>query len=394
MDAFLACRTAWDFGARVRRNLVPIAPPQVFNFDKAVHEALAVYYFPAMDEWNRAIVRPLAMQGFARSMHQDREIYEKVAAVTEAQEEDWQRHLVLGQALLDRYFTWALTVDEFDSIFSDEELWVPVEDPANPGEGMVTPDDRTIRYLGRMDQLISDPQDEHWIVEHRLVQGGWTDPFHFFVDATALTHAWAFEWAYPHIKIAGTVYNELRTDAPDFLAGRPGTVSEGMVEERDRRTMQGVRRVYVRRNYTSDVGTDTGDERAVDDETGVAKQETDPRLNFRRTYLRRSRASIRRAGVELGRRTSEMRDPDVRIYQTPTPGNCSRCLYRRPCIAGQSGHEDLDAVLAAEYRTRTEAEFEEERLRWSAARKGTRASLGGAGNEWRSGSPDAPGPLG
>jgi hypothetical protein len=391
MDAFLSCRTAWDFGARVRRNLVPIAAPRVFDFDKAIHEALAVYYFPAMDEWNRAIVRPLAMQGFIRSMQQDREIYEKVAAVTEAQEEDWQRHLALGQALLDRYFIWALTVDEFDSVFSDEELWVPVQDPANPGEGMVTPDGRAIRYLGRMDQLVSDPQDEHWIVEHRLVQGGWTDPFHFMVDATALTQAWAFEWAYPHLKIAGTIYNELRTDAPDFLAGRAGTISEGVVEERDRRTMQGVRRVFVRRNYTSEEGSDTGDE---EDETGVAKQETDPRLNFRRTYLRRSRASIRRAGVVLGLRTLEMRDPDVRIYQNPTVENCSRCLYRRPCIASQGGQEDLDTVLAAGYRTRTEAEFEEERLRWSAARKGTRASLGGAGNEWRRGRPDVPGPRG
>jgi hypothetical protein len=391
MDEFLACRTAWDFGSRVRRNLVPIAPPQFFDFEKAVREALAVYYFPAMDEWNRAIVRPLAMQGFVRSMQQDRQLYEQTAAVTPAQEDDWHRHLALGQALLERYFTWALTVDEFDSIFSEAELWVPVQDPANPGKGMVTADGRAIRYWGRIDQLISDPQDENWIVEHRLVQGGWTDPFHFLVDSTALTHAWAFEYAYPHLKVAGTVYNELRTDALDLLAGQTGPEPEGEVVERDPRTMQGVRRVYVRRNYTSE-DADAAEERAG--ETRVVKQESDRRSIFRRTYLRRSRASIHRAGIELGLRTVQIQDPEVRIYQNPRPENCSRCLYRRPCIAGQSSDQDLEAVLAAEYRTRTEAEFEDERLRWSAARKGTPASLGGAGSQWRPPRPDVLGPLG
>ena len=391
MDAFLACRTAWDFGATVRRNLVPIAPPQIFDFEKAVREALAVYYFPAMDEWNRAIVRPLAMQGFVRSMQQDRQLYEKSAVVTPTQEEDWDRHLALGQALLERYFTWTLTVDEFDSVFSEEELWAPVPDPANPGKGMVAADGRTIRYWGRIDQLISDPQDEYWIVENRLVQGGWTNPFHFLVDSTALTHAWAFEYAYPHIKVAGTVYNELRTDAPDLLTGSPGPETDGPVVERDPRTMQGVRRVFIRRNYTSEAD-DAGDEPSG--ETRVVKQENDRRSMFRRTYVRRSRASICRAGLDLGRRTVQIQDPDVRIYQNPRPENCSRCLYRRPCIVGQSGDEDLEAVLAAEYRTRTEAEFEEERLRWSAARKGTRASLGGVRTEWRPPRPDVLGPLG
>jgi hypothetical protein len=155
--------------------------------------------------------------------------------------------------------------------------------------------------------------------------------------------------------------------------------------------MQGVRRVFIRRNYTSEAD-DAGDEPSG--ETRVVKQENDRRSMFRRTYVRRSRASICRAGLDLGRRTVQIQDPDVRIYQNPRPENCSRCLYRRPCIVGQSGDEDLEAVLAAEYRTRTEAEFEEERLRWSAARKGTRASLGGVRTEWRPPRPDVLGPLG
>ena len=68
MATFRRCRRAWDFGARIRRNYVPATAHRVFDFDKAIHDALAVYYFPAMDDWDRAIVRPLAVKGFcARS---------------------------------------------------------------------------------------------------------------------------------------------------------------------------------------------------------------------------------------------------------------------------------------------------------------------------------------
>ena len=66
MAAFRACRRAWDLGARMRQNYVPNVAPQVFDFDKAIHAGLAVYYFPAMDDWNRSIVRPLALKGFHR----------------------------------------------------------------------------------------------------------------------------------------------------------------------------------------------------------------------------------------------------------------------------------------------------------------------------------------
>src|SRR5256885_13836089 len=77
MATFRRCRRAWDFGARIRRNFVPALPHRVFDFDKAVHDALAVYYFPAMDDWDRAIVRPLAIKGFLRSLEEDRARYEK-----------------------------------------------------------------------------------------------------------------------------------------------------------------------------------------------------------------------------------------------------------------------------------------------------------------------------
>ena len=79
---------------------------------------LAVYYFPAMDDWNRAIVRPLTLKGFERSMRETRASHEKWAPLTPEQEKTFEDNLVLGQAMLNNYFVWAAALDDFDSVFA------------------------------------------------------------------------------------------------------------------------------------------------------------------------------------------------------------------------------------------------------------------------------------
>ena len=106
-------------------------------------------------------------------MSDDRSIHAASASLGADQERDWQRHSRLGELLLTRYFDWADEADEFDSIFADHEIWAWVPDPASPDRELGMPDGRPIRYLGRIDQLISDQNDEYWIVEHRVVLNRW-----------------------------------------------------------------------------------------------------------------------------------------------------------------------------------------------------------------------------
>ena len=75
-ESFDSCRRAWDLGARVRRDLVPRIPRRSTSMPP-IHAGLAVYYFPAMDDWSRSIVRPLALEGFRRAMREDRAAYER-----------------------------------------------------------------------------------------------------------------------------------------------------------------------------------------------------------------------------------------------------------------------------------------------------------------------------
>jgi hypothetical protein len=94
---FRRCRRSWDFGSPNRRNLEPKVPEGVGLAD-AVRMAMAVWYFPGMWEWPRAIVQPRAMQAF-----------EEAAAKGSAADEAIES----ARAMLERYFAWAPTVDGF-----------------------------------------------------------------------------------------------------------------------------------------------------------------------------------------------------------------------------------------------------------------------------------------
>lgn len=388
MELFRRCRRAWDLGARIRQNYVPITPTHVFDFDKAIHDALAVYYFPAMDDWDRSIVRPLALQGFHRSMRQDREVYERTTGLTAEQEQEWVKHSELGEAVLKHYFEWAVMVDEFDSIFSDQDLWAPIPDPGSPDHELAMQDGRPIRYLGRVDQLISDPDDEYWVVDHRIISNGWEDIDELLLDRRSIYCVWALELSYPQLRIAGTIFNELRIDA---LGGTGTAVSmtpstrEGQVsepEQRGKRDMTSVRSLNLRRSPATPVTGESMVRTQVDrqedgqrsgDETEIVKQEGNEQ--FRRTHIHRSRASIENVGVQIAMQAVEMAAPEVRTYPNPSNRNCPSCAYRRPCIAMSAG-ADLGSIMATEHRKRSAEEFEEESLRWSSARQGTPAVFG------------------
>ena len=152
--AFKRCRRQWDFGARERQGYEPALPPPGPDLELAVRDALAVYYFPGMWDWQRSVVLPLVLQGLARSLGG------QPAA---------GGGLVAGQALLGRYFEWAPGVDRFSPIQVECRFEVNLPDPAGGGRELVLPDGRPIRYQGRVDLLAGDEHDRYWVVAHRLI---------------------------------------------------------------------------------------------------------------------------------------------------------------------------------------------------------------------------------
>ena len=278
----------------MRRDLVPRTPAP-FDFETAIHTGLAVYYFPAMDDWSRTIVRPLALEGFRRAMREDRAAYEAAAPIDAALDDEYERWSRLGDLLLHRFFAFAAAFDDFDSVLADDDLWVPVPDPDRPGFELGTRDGRPIRYLCRLDQLIADTDDEWWVVDHRLSWGSWATDAELLGAQRTIRTLWALETAYPQIHVAGTVHNELAVPPDGDVAPPPVDV-----DELDRRDMSGARRINLRRSPL------TPEERilgaAFDRPDEIAHREEAHEV--RRTWVRRGHGELHLVGAQIARRSA------------------------------------------------------------------------------------------
>jgi len=321
-----------------------------------------------MDDWSRSIVRPLALEGFRRAMREDRAAYEAVATIDGDLERDYARWSRLGALLLHRFFAFAAAFDDFDSVLAEDDLWVPVPDPDRPGFELGTPDGRPIRFLCRLDQLIADPDDEWWVVDHRLSWGRWATDDELLGERRTVRTLWALETAYPQIHVAGTVHNELLITA-DAEAEPPPTSTD----ELDTRDMTGARRTNLRRSPM------TPEERilgaAFDRPDEIAHREEAHEV--RRTWVRRGHGEIHLVGEQIGREAQAMVEPSVDVGASPAPDVCARCPFLAPCLVTESGG-DAEPMLAAQYRRRLPEEFDESGLRTSTQRIRARAHLGGA----------------
>lgn len=315
-DLFTGCRRAWDFGARERQNWEPAAPPRVFNLAEALRDALAVYYFPGMWSWSRAIVRPLATEGFLKSMARQRGAYEAVRGLSAERELCYQDHLAAGKALLEGYFDWAPEQDENLTPLSVEALFdVTVPDAGQPEQGLLTPLGQGVDYRVRVDLAMVDNAGRNWVVDHRLVVGPWPEVDLLLLDEQLLNRTWAWERHFL-ARARGTIHNELRLVGP--MAADPDPAKGKRVRQ---------------------VGTAT----------------------FRRTTIRRRRNEIDSVGQRVAAQVLEMSRPDVPCYPSPSPRRCPSCDFRAPCLALQQA-EDVTGVLAGHYRKRTTPDFEPGRL--------------------------------
>jgi hypothetical protein len=308
---FKRCRRAWDLGSPSRQNYEPLKPLKVFDFEVAIREALAVYYFPGMWEWNREIVRPLALEGFLRSMREQRDHFEGRAKLSAAEERGWGELVELGQSMLKRYFDWAGTVDLFSPIRVETVFDVNIPDHSQPGRDLMVAEGVPIRYRGRIELLAMDGSGAYWIVEHRVVREMSDNINRLLLDEQTVSYCWAWEKFFIGMKIAGIIYNEL-------LAG---------------------------------------DERQSDD-------------LFRRTQVPVSRARLQNIGRQLELEALEIANPDIRVYPNPSGENCSNCAFVEPCIAMSNG-SGVSLILETSYRKKGDEEVARGRIgasTWSVDR--------------------------
>jgi hypothetical protein len=305
---FKRCRRAWDFHSRTRQNYEPIAPLPPFDLDRAIRDALAIYYFPGMWQWSRAIVQPLARKAFAKSVRQQRQ---RQKALTPEQERDWKDQVASGEEMLERYFQWAPTADRFSPVRVETEFLVNIPDPRNPDQDLVTFDGKAVQYRGRIDLLVIDEAKKYWLLTHRVGRG-WSDLEQLFLHEQGVSFCWAWESFFLGMKIEGTLYNELRLELPAARRQRPSSPIA----------------------------------RATDREFGMECNEW-----FRRARIPRSPTELQNLRRQIALEAMEMIAPDLRIYPNPSDENCSSCGYRPPCIAMNEGAE-VGLILEQSFRKR------------------------------------------
>lgn len=293
---FKRCRRAWDLGSSVRLGFIRKRPAQLFDFNRAIRESLAVYYYPGMWNWSRAIVQPLAVEAFAKSMHRQRRI--NCAAFEPAADEDraWRDHLELGPSILKRYFEWAPAVDDFSPIRVDAEFEANVPDLRRSDHDLVTIRGLPVRYRGYIDLLVTDEDGRYWLVNHQIAEQKFPTREELLLDEASVASCWGWETFFIGMKIAGVIHNQLINNS-----GRQDSLAE----------------------------------------------------MFRRTAIPCSPAALESARRQIALEAQDMIDPELRLYPNPSKTNCSGCVYVSPCIAMNEGG-DVNAILNSSYSRRSD----------------------------------------
>ncbi|MGH8905324.1 MAG: hypothetical protein ACRD0K_02105 [Egibacteraceae bacterium] len=334
--SFKRCRRQWDMSSRARQSLERAdALPRDLDLGEAIRDALAVYYFPGMWEWNRAIVLPLARSAFEKSVA--RQVGPDVDGAVEER--------ALGLQLLESYFAWAPSADRFWPVRVETDFTANVPDPRASGHDLVSPEAGEVRYEGRIPMLVVDEADAYWLIEHRVVWDSWTDVDQLLLDEVGVAACWAWELFYMGMRVAGTITNELRVDLAQESGSAPAQRgTDGLVAEAAAVVGPGHRRMYA--------------QAASEPVPGVIQEGDGP---FRRTRIARGRAELDRAGEQLAWEALDMVDPELRVYPNPQPAHCRTCDCCGPCLALSAG-EDPGPILAARYRPRPPERVEEGRL--------------------------------
>lgn len=358
--SFKTCRRAWDFGARERRNLEPVVALGSLDIDRAIREALAVYYFPGMWDWDRAVVIPLVSQALDRALADER------ARLGPERPPSLDRRAQAARRLLAAYVEWAPGVERLAPVLVEVEYAANLADPEQPDRALFAPGgDEHVSYRGRADLLGVDEHDAYWIMRHRVVRE-WTPLSTLMRDEEAVAACWAWPHHYIGMEIAGTVHNEMRLPT----AALPG-------DDPDPLSAESARQVAgpVRQHEGSGGGRSVPQHRRLDArasapaEPKIVEHDTGPW--FRRTWIRRSPAEIDQAGRQLASEAREIFDPDVVVFPSPSAQACGNCPFASPCLALYEGNEtEAEAILTSSYRTRS-TEVVEGRLgavTWSTGR--------------------------
>lgn len=332
-SSFRSCRQAWDWSSKIRDNLEPSERYAPFEDGTTWHEAMATYYDPKT--WH-LLDDPATSESilfYTRqkliSTHNGQVI--RAIALSSNEElpierlEEYSERLVMLENMLENYFTWAPTVDNFKPVKIEIEFEVPIYIPDTTIPYVVGGD--IVVYQGRLDGIVQDPQGRYWVLEHKTAKQrssiGWLD-----VDSQCGSYAWAMQEQL-NIPIAGIIYSQ------SF---------KKMLKSPKRLT-----RSYKGRNFSTDKSKSMTHDLFLKTllEYNESVANYSEYLNylsiqenpfFRRVEVHRNQASLKYMSKIIYLEAKEMLN-DPAIYPSPGPFTCNFCRFKEPCISKQNGYD-------------------------------------------------------
>jgi len=369
--AFKTCRRAWDLAARERRNLEPIVAAGSLDVDRLMRDALAVYYFPGMWDWDRGVVIPLVGQALDKALARQR------ARLGPQLPPALERQARATRQLLAAYVEWAPGIERLAPVLVEVEFAADLADPELTDAALFTPGGEPVNYRGRVDLLGVDEHDAYWIMRHRVVKE-WTPLSTLQRDEEAVAACWAWPQYYIGMEIAGTIHNEMRLPTVASPGADPAPLSVGAARGAAGPVPQhegsgGGRSVPQHRRLDARA-SEPAEPRSVEHDTGQW---------FRRTWIRRTPTEVAQAGRQLASEAREMYDPGVAVFPSPSEQACGNCPFAAPCLALYQGKEtEAAAILTSSYRTRTMEEVKGRlgSVTWSTGRGAAPPRFSGRGS--------------
>jgi hypothetical protein len=340
--AFKSCRRAWDLAAPERRNLEPIVEVGSLDVDRAIRDALAVYYFPGMWDWARGVVIPLVGQALDKALAGQR------ARLGPELPPGFDRQARAARQLLAAYVDWAPGIERLAPVLVEVDYAADLADSDRTDAAVFTPGGEHVNYRGRLDLLGVDEHDAYWIMRHRVV-GEWTPLSTLLRDEESVAACWAWQQYYIGMAIAGTIHNEMRLPTVARPDGDPAPLSadaaHGAAGTVPQHEGSGGGRSVPQHRRLDARASEPLEPRAVEHDTGPW---------FRRTWIRRSPAEIAQAGRQLASEARQALDPAAAVFPSPSEQACGSCPFAAPCLALYQGKEsEAAAILTSSYRTRT-----------------------------------------
>jgi len=325
VQLFKRCRRKWHFMSPLRLNLEPIFPDIKLWFGQAIHEALNDYYTGIehpLDTFHNFYVDHASKLRSQVSLGAD-------------QDAEMLEHYHLGMELLKEYETYAKDADNFEVLYTEHEVRVPIRAPYRNRQKVAI-------YVGTLDLIVKmkvSDRDVVLIVDHKTSANRY--PANSLALNEQLTaYTWAAKQAHPEYDFFGAMFNILlknRPRTPKVLQNGTPTSAKNLL-------------AYV----TYERYLDKLHELGLDPKPyGKVLEFLRGRPNpfFQRDTVRRTTDEISHFERNLYYTVKDMVSSRVKIYPNPTRDCTWDCPCLEVCVA-MNNNADWMSILDTQFRTR------------------------------------------